>query len=103
MGGSDHCSLLTFLEAVTTVNVLKKWRNLNCAFRRMTIKILIVLNLFENIQTRPRLLLLANFILVLPLKYHVIFIFTFIPSIFERVQMAAIVDKVCSHLIAAQL
>ena len=22
MGGSDHCSLLTFLEAVATVNVL---------------------------------------------------------------------------------
>ena len=67
MGGSDHCSL-TFLEAVTTVNVLtvstndvKKRRNLDCAFRRTTIKILIVLTFCENKQTRPRLLVSANF------------------------------------------
>ena len=52
----------------------------------MTIKILIVLTFWENKQTRSRLLVLANLSQFCPLKYHVIFIFTFIPWIFERVQ-----------------
>ena len=104
MGGSDHCSLLTFLEAVTTVNVLKKWRNLNCAFRRMTIKILIVLTFCENKQTRPRLLVLANFILVLsPEISRDIYFYFYSINLWACAKMAAIVDKVCSHLIAAQL